>query len=202
MRRRYVSTESPAASPGYDTAGRPIVEGPPVAQEVGAGQVVTEAGTRSRIVEHPSWSPAQIVAGLAGLVLTIIGAIALARTGTHFSNLSATHAQAAGLYFSALSAVVQLVAGVLLLGTAVFPESAKVGLALFGVLLLAWGIIVAADTSRLVGTWGYSSATGIFYAVMGAVMLLVAAVSPIFYSSRRRIASGEAQQIDRGYSRI
>jgi hypothetical protein len=143
-----------------------------------------------------------LVALIGGLVLTIIGAIALARTGTNFSHVSATHAQAAGFSFSSVSALVQLIAGVLLLGTAVFPESAKVGLALFGVLLLGWGIVVAADTARLFSVWGYSRSTGVLYIVVGAILLVAAAISPIFFSRRRDVVSGQDQTIGRGYSRV
>jgi hypothetical protein len=194
MRQRYINT------PEYGEA--PVVGQPVVAQEASAGQMVTQTGTSARMTERPAWSPAQLVALVAGLVLTVIGAIALARTGTNFSNVSATHAQAAGLSFSAVSAVVQLVAGVLLLGSAVFPESAKVGLALFGVVLLAWGIVIAADTVRLFSTWGYSRSTGVLYIVIGAVLLVAAAVSPIFFSRQRQVISGQGQQVGRGYSRV
>ena len=100
------------------------------------------------------------------------------------------------------TALVQLIAGVLLLGSAVFPESAKVGLALFGVVLLAWGIVIAADTVRLFSVWGYSRSTGVLYIVIGAVLLVAAAFSPIFFSRRRQVVSGQGQQIDRGYSRV
>ncbi|HEY3942426.1 MAG TPA: hypothetical protein VGL60_08070 [Acidimicrobiales bacterium] len=196
MRHRYPSDPQTMVRPG---AG-PLAD-PPDGRSV-ERQTVTEAGTRARVVERPSWSPVQLVGAVGGLVLTIIGAIALARTGTQFSDLAATHAQAAGLYFSALSALVQLVAGVLLLGASVFPESAKAASALFGVALLAWGIVVIADASRLLGVWGYSTATGVFYVVTGAVLLIVAAISPIFYSSQRRVARGEASQMGRGYRRI
>jgi hypothetical protein len=203
MRRRYMN--APVSDTGYvveTPAARPVVAQPVVSQEVGAGQVITQSGTSAWTTERPAWSPAQALAVIAGLVLTIIGAIGLARTGTNLSDVASTHARAAGLSFTAVSALVQLIAGVLLLGSAVFPESAKVGLALFGVILLGWGIVVAADTTRLYAVWGYSESTGVLYVVIGALMLIAAAVSPIFFSQRRRMVTGQGQQINRGYSRL
>ena len=71
---------------------------------------VDEAPTRSRVVEHAAWSPAQIIGLAGGVVLIVIGAIALSRTGTDFSNIPATHAAVAGFGFTCLSAAVQLAA--------------------------------------------------------------------------------------------
>ena len=60
-------------------------------------------------------------------------------------------------------------------------------MAFFGVLLVAWGIVIAADTTRLFTMWGYTKGTGIFYIVVGAVLVLAAALSPIFFPSRREV---------------
>jgi hypothetical protein len=61
-------------------------------------------------------------------------------------------------------------------------------MATFGVLLVVWGIVIAADTTRLFTMWGYTKGTGIFYIVVGAVLVLTAALSPIFFSSRREVS--------------
>ena len=146
-----------------------------------------QAESTSLVVERPAWSPAQVFGVGGGVVLIVIGAIALARTGTNFSSIPLSHAMAAGLHFTCLSAVVQLGVGVLLLGACVFPDAAKSAMAFFGVLLVVWGIVIAADTTRLFVMWGYSKGTGIFYIVVGAVLVLSAALSPIFFSSRREV---------------
>jgi hypothetical protein len=122
-------------------------------------RIAGEAQSTSRVVERPAWSPAQIFGVADGVVLVVIGAIALARTGTHFSSIPATHAMAVGLHFTCLSAIVQLGAGVLLLGACVFPMSAKSAMATFGVLLVAWGIVIVADITRLFTMWGYTKGT-------------------------------------------
>jgi len=154
------------------------------------------AQTTSRVVERPAWSPAQLLAVVGGVVLVVIGGIALARTGTDFSNIAGTHAGVAGLHYTCLSAVVQLVAGVLLLVAAVRPTSAKSMSAVLGVLALAWGIIVVADLSRLFTTWGYTKSTGVFYIVVGAALLLGGVVSPIFFSRKGEVRTGTGQYVD------
>ncbi len=155
------------------------------------------AGTTARTVSRPAWSPAQIVAVGVGLVGTVFGAIALARTGTDFSNLATTHAQVAGMHFSALSAVVQLAAGILLLASGVAPYAARAGTAVFGVASLVWGIVIVADTVRLFPKWGYSNSTGVVYIIVGAVLLLVAVLSPVFSSTRREVRTSSGQYVDR-----
>jgi hypothetical protein len=151
-------------------------------------RIAAQAESTSLIVERPAWSPAQVFGVAGGVVLIVIGAIGLAHTGTNFSSIPLSHATAAGLHFTCLSAVVQLGVGVLLLGACVFPDSAKSAMATFGVLLVVWGIVIAADTTRLFTMWGYTKGTGIFYIVVGAVLVLTAALSPIFFSSRREVS--------------
>jgi len=154
-------------------------------------QVAGTARTRSRTVERAAWSPAQIVAGIVGLVYVIIGGIALARTGTDFSNIPATHASAIGLHFTCLSAVVQLAAGIVILAGAVSPAAAKSVSAVFGVVSLVWGIIVVADVPRFATTWGYTTGTAVFYIVVGAILLLAGVASPVFFSRQRDVTTGE-----------
>jgi hypothetical protein len=156
-----------------------------------------QSGTTSRIVSRPSWSPAQVFAIGVGLVGTIFGAIALARTGTDFSNLATTHAQVAGMHYSALSAVVQLGAGIVLVATGMAPYAARFGCGLFGAAALVWGIVIVADTSRLFVNWGYNNVTGVVYIVAGAVLLLVAMMSPVFSSTRREVRTSTGQHIQR-----
>ena len=61
-------------------------------------------------------------------------------------------------------------------------------MAFVGVLLVAWGIVIVADVTRLFTMWGYTKNTGVFYIIVGGVLLVAAAVSPIFLSSRREVS--------------
>lgn len=157
-------------------------------------------GRRVRTVRHVEWSPAQIVGVAAGLFLTVLGGVALARSGANFSNIPATHVMAAGLPFTCLSATVTLVAGVLILGGSLHPAAAKVVMGLFGVVMLAFGLIVAIAPTRFTNMWGYDQSSGVMMAIVGAVMLIASAASPIF-TARHSVdhvsdAAGEGRYVD------
>jgi hypothetical protein len=169
-----------------DTVVR-TVDGTPTPPGATVAGTTRSAGTSSRTVVRPAFGPVQIVVLIVGLLGTILGAVALARTGTHFSELPATHAQVAGMGFSALSAAVQLGAGVILLACSLSPYAARTGAALFGVASLVWGIVIIADTPRLLTSWNYTNSSGVVYVVVGAVLLLSALLSPVFSSTRREV---------------
>ena len=147
-------------------------------------------GRSYRTTERAPWSPAQFIAVAGGLVLVVIGGIALARSGIHFDALPLSHSTVAGLHFSSLSAIVQLVAGVILLCGGAYPYTAKGTMATLGVILVAWGLIVAIDPQPFFNMWGYTTANGVFYTVVGAILVITAAVSPIFFS--RRVSARDA----------
>ncbi len=148
-------------------------------------QSVVEEGVTQREVVRSAWSPAQLVAVVAGLLLVVLGGVALSRSGVHFTDLAATHVMVAGMGFTTLSAIVDLVVGVIVLAGGAFPDTAKGTMAVFGVLLLAFGLVVALGPAPFSTSWGYVTANGVFFAVVGGVLLLAAIVSPIFASSRR-----------------
>jgi len=87
--------------------------------------VVTDGESNYRVTERPPWSPAQLVAVAAGVVLVVIGGVALARGGIHFDAVPFTHSTVIGLHFTCMSALIQLVAGVLLLGGGAYPDAAS-----------------------------------------------------------------------------
>jgi hypothetical protein len=153
-------------------------------------QVARTARSRFRTVEWAAWSPAQVVAGIVGVIYVVIGGIAWARAGTDFSDIPATHAAVVGLQFTCLSAVVQLAAGVIVLAGAVSPVAAKSVSAVFGVASVVWGIIVAADVTRFATTWGYTTGTAVFYIVVGAILLLAGVASPVVFSRERDVTAG------------
>jgi peptidoglycan/LPS O-acetylase OafA/YrhL len=152
-------------------------------------QVAAEDGTETRVVERPPWSPAQIVAVISGIVLVVVGGVALARSGVNFSNVPATHSTVAGLHFTSMSALIQLVAGVFLLAGGAYPDTAKGSMAFWGAVLLAFGLVVAIDSVPFFTMWGYTKSNGVFYAVIGGVLILAAAVSPIIFSRRRVVST-------------
>jgi len=153
----------------------------------GSEQLNAQGGARVRETRRAPWSPAQLLAIVAGLVLVVIGGVGLARAGLHLSPsvIPLTHTHVAGLGFTSMSALIQLVVGVVLLGGGAYPETARSTMAVLGVLLVAFGLIVAIDPTPFATMWGYTTASGVFYAVVGAVVLIAAAVSPTYFSRRK-----------------
>jgi hypothetical protein len=157
-------------------------------------RVASSEGASYRVSSRAPWSPAQLVVGIVGLVFIVIGGVALARAGVHFNAIPLTRTEVAGLWFTNLSALITLIAGVFMLVGAISPESARATMWVFGIVLIAFGLIVAISPASFTNMWGYSAANGVFYVVAGAILVLAGALSPVFYS-RHQVVS-ERQVID------
>jgi len=161
-------------------------------------RIAGEAQSTSRVVERPAWSPAQVFGVAGGVVLVVIGAIALARTGTHFYNIPATHAMAVGSSFTCLSAIVQLGVGVLLLGACVFPMSAKSAIGHFWCAPCGLGNRHRRRHPKTLPHVGLhqghrllSISSSVLYGGFRA-----AALSPIFFPSRREVSRASSATVD------
>jgi multisubunit Na+/H+ antiporter MnhB subunit len=161
-------------------------------------RVARTEGASYRVADRAPWSPAQLIVAIAGIVFIVLGGVALARAGVHFDNVPFTRTQVAGLWFTNMSALITLVVGVLMLAGAIDPDGAKATMWLFGVVLIAFGLIVAISPQPFTNMWGFHSANGVFYVVVGAILLLAGAISPVFYSSRRRVVSQRGMVDDDG----
>jgi uncharacterized membrane protein HdeD (DUF308 family) len=154
-------------------------------------QIARSEGASYRVAERPPWSPAQIVVGIAGVLFIVLGGSALARAGLHFDAVPLTRTQVAGLWFTNLSALITLIAGVIMLAGAIDPDGAKATMWFFGIVLIAFGLIVAISPHPFTNMWGYTAANGVFYLIVGAILLVAGAVSPVFYSRRSVVAQHE-----------
>jgi formate hydrogenlyase subunit 3/multisubunit Na+/H+ antiporter MnhD subunit len=157
-------------------------------------QVARSEGSRYRVSNRAPWSPSQIVVGIVGLVFIVLGGVGLARAGVHFDAVPFSRTQVAGLWFTNMSALITLIAGVILLVGAIDPDSAKATMWFFGVVLIAFGLIVAISPQPFTNMWGYDTASGVFYVVAGAVLIIGGAVSPVFYS--RQAVMSQRQIVD------
>jgi uncharacterized membrane protein YphA (DoxX/SURF4 family) len=158
-----------------------------------ARHIQNREGAVVRQTSRPSWSPAQAVDVVVGLFLLVLGAVSLAHTGFTFRNIPFTRTTVMGLPITSLSALVELVAGVLVLAGAASPLASKSLSGVLGIILLAWGLIVAIDPTPFGRLWGYDRGSGILYIVLGVILLLAAAVSPIFASRRNSVVQGVVQ---------
>jgi hypothetical protein len=145
-------------------------------------------------VERPPWSPAQLIAVLLGIVFLVVGGISLARTGVHTNNMNAHFANTPLWDHTAWLALGELFFGLLLLGAGVVPGGARGLMTFLGMIALAFGIAVLVAPTSLGTYTAADSGTGWAYIVVGAILLVAASVSPIFFTGDRR-AYGRRREI-------
>jgi hypothetical protein len=155
-----------------------------------------EHGERHRAT-WSSWSPAQFVGLVAGIAITVMGFVALARTGFDTDHIYSPHAQAWHLPHSPLMALIEVGFGVLVMVASVVPGGARSFLALLGAIALSFGIVVLVETppNRLNHWLGVDDKNGWFYVVVGGVLLLAALISPVFTTRTRKRVVRDEQRV-------
>lgn len=132
---------------------------------------------RSRL----SFSPGQIVGGLVGVVTTLIGVIAVTRSGID-GTLNVPVVRVLGLNQSAMVGIAEVVLGLLLIaGAASAWDRALMGF-IGGVMFIA-GIIIAAASIKLLGDLGTDHTTG-WTMLIGGVVAMVGAMMPTLVTDR------------------
>ena len=156
-----------------------------VTRTIADDDIVTDDTVVRREVVRAPWSPAQIVALVIGAILTVLGGVALARTGLNFDP-DAARTTVAGLEHTALLAVLELVTGLVLIGAASVPGAPRETMRVVGVILLLLGIIIAIEPGGTHRALGTSTGHGWFWAVLGIVLLMSAMVAPTIYDADLR----------------
>lgn len=136
---------------------------------------ISQAESRT-VVDRRTWSPSQIVAGVIGLFLTVMGAVATLRVG--FESLTGDTTAVLGFDHTLLMALLHLVAGLFFLGAAGTALGSRSGLTTLGLIALAFGLVYAIEPESLSNALGGDERIGWLYAVVGAVALLSAWLSP------------------------
>jgi hypothetical protein len=158
-----------------------------VVERPAAGGYEVEHGQRNRSM-LAQWSPAQLVGLIVGIGITVVGCVALARTGFNTSNIYSPHALAWRLPHSPLMALIEVGFGMLLIVGAVVPGGMRSLIALSGAVALSFGIVVVSMTppNRLNHWLGVEDKNGWFFIVVGGVLLLAGLVSPVFTTRTRK----------------
>jgi hypothetical protein len=146
---------------------------------------ISQAESRT-VVDRKTWSPSQIVAGVIGLFLTVLGAVAILRVG--FDSLTGETAAVLGFEHTLLMGIIHLVAGLFFLGAAGTALGSRSGLTTLGLIALAFGLVYAIEPESLAAPLGGDERIGWLYAVVGAVALLSAWVSPTIQTQRTATA--------------
>jgi predicted phage tail protein len=144
---------------------------------------ISQAESRT-VVDRKTWSPSQIVAGVIGLFLTVLGAVAILRAG--FDSLTGETAAVLGFEHTLLMGIIHLVAGLFFLGAAGTALGSRSGLTTLGLIALAF--VSAIEPESLAAPLGGDERIGWLYAVVGAVALLSAWVSPTIHTQRTATA--------------
>lgn len=144
--------------------------------------VLTHWGGRVHARRRMPVIPAQAAAFVGGILLTVIGGVGLSRGGLNLAQVPLTHAQAAGLQSTSMSSLIQVVAGVVVLAAGIYPDTSKGVTLFFGVVLLAFGLIVAVSPGPFYEMWGYTASNGVFYASVGGALFVAGVISPRSFS--------------------
>jgi hypothetical protein len=157
-----------------------------VIRTVADDDIVTDDVVARREVIRAPWSPAQIVALVIGAVLTVLGGVALARTGLNIGDLDGARTQVMGLEHTALLALIELIVGVVLIAAGAVPGAPRGAMSFVGAVLLLFGLIVAIEPSGTHRAFGTTTGHGWFWAILGVVLLGTAMVAPVIYDADRR----------------
>lgn len=127
-------------------------------------------------------SPGRIIGGIVGVVLAIAGVVAITRGGIDGS-LNKPLVQVFGMTQSAMVGLIELAAGLLLIGCAA-SESARPYMGAIGALALIAGVVGAASSVQIRLDVGFGKSTAVFVAILGAIALAAALVPAVWGSDR------------------
>ncbi|MBV8385996.1 MAG: hypothetical protein JOZ68_05485 [Acidimicrobiia bacterium] len=150
-----------------------------------------EVATRRSAVERPPWSPAQLIALAIGIIATVVGVIALTKTGIHSNAMDVVRSNGPLWQHTAWLAIGEIVFGLLMIGAGVIPGGARGLMTFLGILALAFGIAVMVDKTDL----RTEDATGWAFIVAGALSLVAASISPVFFGGTRRAGYARRREV-------
>jgi hypothetical protein len=169
-----------------DASSVHVVSDPVVGERVVRQEtVVAPSVAQSTQVVRRSWnafSLSQVLHGLCGFVLVLLGAVAIARGGFD-GNVGQQTTEVLGIKMTTVLGLVELAAGLLLLIAALTPSAKPFG-GFIGVLLIVGGVVIIAGSQELLNDLHTEPALGWIALILG-VISLVAAFLPEQVSARR-----------------
>jgi len=137
---------------------------------------------RISVARHP-WSPAQYFAGLVGLVMTVVGGVAMARL-LPTDSLTGETTTVIGMGFNIVMAAITLLLGLVFLAAAGRPAEGRAGMISLGAALLALGIVILIEPDELSGVLGVNQTSGVVYSIVGAIAAIAGIASPTTVTRR------------------
>ena len=143
---------------------------------------------RETVVEGPVWSPAQIIGLIIGIGFTVLGIVAVSKTGFHPNHIYTPRTHVLTLPHSPLLGMIEIGFGVLTILASVVPGAARVAMTILGVAALVFGIVLLAKgwESDLTRWLAVTRRNGLLFVFAGAVLVLAAWLSPVFVPRTRR----------------
>jgi hypothetical protein len=154
-------------------------------EPVTSDEVTTAPAVRTVM---PTWSPAQIVGLVVGIGSAVLGAAALSQTGFDTGHIYTPHQLVWSFPHSPLLGVLEIGFGALVVLGSVIPGGSRAVLGFLGTISLAFGIVVVVQSlpNRLNLWLAVSHRNGWLYVIAGAVLLVSAVFSPIFFGGATR----------------
>jgi hypothetical protein len=134
-----------------------------------------------------AWSPAQLIGLVVGVGFTVLGIVAVVRTGFDTSHIYTPRVIVWHLAHNPLLAMSEIGFGVLMIIASVVPGGLRTLMGLLGAAALVLGIVVLAGPSHRLTHWlGVGHSSGLFFTIIGAVVVLAAVISPVFFTGGQR----------------
>jgi hypothetical protein len=130
------------------------------------------------------FSPGQIIAGILGVVVAIIGIIAVSRGGID-GTLNVPVVSVAGTDQSAMLGLAEFAAGLLLVLGAM-SYAARGLIAFVGVVMVIGGVVLGSASAEILHDVGTSQGTG-WALMVGGIIAIVAASLGVIIRSRRTV---------------
>lgn len=137
---------------------------------------------RTVSVARSPFTVGQVVAGILGLILVIVGGVAMARVG--FSSLTGETATVLGVDHTLALGIINVVVGLMFLAAASTAAGVRGTLLSMGILAVAFGAIVMIEPSPFVDFLGDGRPVGVLYLLIGLISLLSGFFSPTYVSSQ------------------
>ena len=134
-----------------------------------------------------SWSPVQLIGMIVGIGVTVLGIAAVARTGFDTAHFYTPRTSVWHLPHTPLLGVIEIGYGVLMILASVVPGGLRTLMGLLGAAALVLGIVVLAAPSHRLAHWlAVNHNSGVLFTIIGAVVVVTAIVSPVFFSATPR----------------
>lgn len=128
------------------------------------------------------WTPAQLLALVLGVIFLVLGGVALLRGGVGETLFEPT-VSVAGLGYTPLLAIIEIIFGLLLLSVGAFPGAAD-ALVFLGVLELTFGLIIVIEPQAFQASLGAGRGHGWFYVITGGLAAFLSLGLPAVYRWR------------------